>query len=93
MLDSSKKMLAVGKILEILKIETPVNNKSFIGEYTREVINMRNNLAHAEEKKKNGKIVLVTKNGEEEFSSEKCIDIRLNLKKHFGYLEKILELI
>ena len=90
MLDSSKKMLAVGKILQILEIENPINKKDFIEGYEHEVIKMRNNLAHAIEEKKDGKTLLVTKGGKEEFTSEKCIEIRANLKKYFAHLEGIL---
>lgn len=87
--DAYKKMRAAGKIIEIIKNAEIIDKASFVKEYDEEVIQMRNDLAHANEGEDNGKKVLKTINGNKEFDEAECISIRNNLKKHFEYLESI----
>lgn len=87
--DAYKKMRAAGKIIEIIKDSKIIDKDSFTKEYNEEVIQMRNDLAHANEGEDNGKKVLKTINGNKEFDEKECITIRNNLKKHFDYLTSI----
>jgi len=86
-------MYALAKILELLKIKQPIDKPTFIKEYDLEVIKMRNELAHAKEKFIDGSMVLMSQKGTKEFTEEKCIEIRNNLKKHGDYLKEIIKLI
>lgn len=87
--DAYKKMRAMGKIIEIIKSSDIVDKDSFLKEYCEEVIQIRNDLAHANEGEDNGKKVLKTIKGNKEFDEGSCISVRINLKKHFGYLNNI----
>lgn len=87
--DAYKKMRTTGKILEILNKKGVIDKTTFIKEYGEEVIDMRNNLAHANEGISNGKKVLKTIKGDREFDEQACIEVRNNLKKHFDYLTSI----
>lgn len=91
--DAYKKMRTTGKILEILNNKNVIDKATFIQEYGEEVIDMRNNLAHANEGLSNGKKVLKTIKGDKEFDERQCIGVRNNLKKHFDYLSSIKEAI
>lgn len=88
--DADKKRRSTGKIIELIGNKKIVDNKVFLSEYKEEVIDMRNNLAHAVEIEKDGaKLLKTRKSGEKLFDDKECTVIRKNLKKHFAYLEAI----
>lgn len=87
--DAHKKMRSAGKILEIIKNDSIIDKQTFIKEYKEEVIDMRNDLAHANEGEDEGKKVLKTIKGDKEFDEKECISVRNNLIKHFDYLSSI----
>ncbi|MCJ0741844.1 response regulator [Pedobacter montanisoli] len=88
--DSYKKMRAVGKIIEKLKNENLVSKDLFLREYTEEVIEMRNDLAHVKEENEGGRSILKCIKGTREFNDEECVIMRKNLKKHYQQLNSIL---
>lgn len=91
--DAYKKMRAVAKIIEKLKDETLVTKDVFLREYTEEVIDMRNDLAHVKEEKEDGRSILKCIKGTREFNDEECIKVRKNLKKHYLQLKSVQEAI
>jgi len=78
--ESSKKAYTIKLLIEIekLKVETKAD---FYTDYIEDIINNRNNLAHAYSEYQNGKEVLVTNapNGIIVFDAEKCAQIRSNI--------------
>lgn len=75
--NSSQKIFALGEILNVLKEE------NFSEDYTKEIINIRNQFAHSELKKdKNGNAYFKVKNEEIYFDKKLCKDIRKNINKH-----------
>ncbi len=85
--------MAVSKILKLHLKEFEIE-KECLNKYEKEIINQRNDLAHAKEVEIDGKKVLQSKiQGKEEqnIDEEKFIEIRKNIKKHRKNLEKIHE--
>lgn len=84
--DSSKKAHTIHEIAKEIfdcKIFT-------FSEYDKEIIQVRNNLAHSKSVIKDGVEVLVTKKGGEiDFNQESFIKIRRDIKKYLEILEKI----
>ncbi len=89
--DAYKKMRTTAKILSIINVDNLINKEEFLKEYNDEVIGIRNELAHANEIIVDNKNILRCINGNKEFNELECIKVRKNLKKHFGYLNKIKE--
>ena len=77
--DSSKKAHTICEILKKINIS---QNYSF-SDYDKEIIQVRNNLAHSKSELKDGKEILVTKkSGEILFTQDSFITIRKNIKKY-----------
>ena len=75
--NSSQKIFALGQILKIIKEE------DFSDDYTKEIINIRNQFAHAELRiNDDEKAYFKVKNEEVYFDSELCRRIRKNINKH-----------
>lgn len=87
--DAYKKMRTTGKVLEILGDKTLIGKAQFLQEYNKEVIEIRNELAHSNEIEENGKRVLKCITGTKGFNEKECVELRKNLKKHFNYLQQI----
>lgn len=86
--NSSQKIFALGEILNILKKE------NFSDDYTKEIINIRNQFAHAELKKNDdGKEYFKVKDKEIYFDQDLCRDIRKNINKHSRNISNIEKLI
>nr|WP_199156688.1 response regulator [Pedobacter sp. ASV2] len=94
--DADKKARAIGKLLKFKKLDEQEPFINFYDNYKADVIDKRNDLAHAKSDTIDGVeyLILSRKDGEhpEKFDQEKCIEIRKNLKKHTEILKKIREL-
>ncbi len=91
--DSYKKMRTVAKIIEKLNNATLPSKDLFLREFTEEVIDTRNDLAHVKEELVEGRSVLQCVKKVRVFDDTECIAMRNNLKKHFQHLNSILEAI
>ena len=84
--DSSKKAHTISEILKKIKIS---QNYSF-SEYDKEIIQVRNNLAHSKSEQKDGNEILVTKKfGEMLFTQDSFIIIRKNIKKYHDIFREL----
>lgn len=94
--DADKKARAIGKLLKFKKLDEQEPFVNFYDSYKADVIDKRNDLAHAKSDIIDGVeyLILSRKDGEhpEKFDQEKCIEIRKNLKKHTEILKKIREI-
>lgn len=94
--DADKKSRTVNKILEIIKVEGE-EFKNFYNNYKVDVLDTRNNLAHAKSGIIDGTeyLIISGKDGEHpiKFNQEHCIKIRKNLRKHSDLLKSIREII
>jgi len=93
--DADKKSRAVNKILEILKVEVNQFN-DFYKNYKTDVLDTRNDLAHAKSDTIDGTefLIISRKDGEHpiKFNQEHCVQIRRNLRKHSELLKSIREI-
>lgn len=82
--NSSQKIYALGEILKILKEE------NFSGDYSKEIILIRNQFAHAELKiNEDGKEYFKVKGEEVYFDEKLCREIRKNIIKHLNNISKL----
>lgn len=93
--DADKKCRAVNKLIEILEIkEEPFI--SFYNNYKEDVLDTRNDLAHAKSDIIDGieYLIISKKDGDHpiKFNQEQCILIRKNLRKHNEILKTIREI-
>lgn len=94
--DADKKARTIGKLIELreLTAEGPFSN--FYENYKRDVLNTRNDLAHAKSDIIDGIECLIVSRGvghhPEKFDQEKCVRIRKNLRKHAEVLKAIREI-
>lgn len=91
--DSYKKMRTVGRIIENLKNRNLVSKDLFLREFTEEVIEMRNDLAHVKEEFVDGKSVLNCVSKIRVFDDNECVSVRKNIKKHYQQLKSVFEAI
>lgn len=93
--DADKKSRTVNKILEILKVEDKQFN-DFYKNYKIDVLDTRNDLAHAKSDTIDGieYLIISRKDGEHpiKFNQEHCVQIRRNLRKHSELLKSIREI-
>lgn len=87
--DAYKKMRTAGKVIEMLGRGDLISKEDFVDQYLNDVIQVRNDLAHANEVEKDGIKVLKTITGNKQFDENTCVEIRKNLKKHQEYLTSI----
>ncbi|MDB5088369.1 MAG: hypothetical protein JWR09_2363 [Mucilaginibacter sp.] len=81
--DAYKKMRILGRIIELLDNKNLLDKDTFNLRYNKEIIEVRNQLAHCVEKEKNGKKVLVTFTGDIKFFDDNEFnDMRKNLVDH-----------
>lgn len=94
--DADKKSRTVNKILEIIKAEGE-EFKNFYDNYKVDVLETRNDLAHAKSSIIDGTeyLIISRKGGEHpiKFNQEQCIQIRKNLRKHSDLLKLIREMV
>lgn len=94
--DANKKSRSVNKLIEILGVKDEPF-VSFYKNYKTEVLDTRNDLAHAKSDNIDGVEYLITsrKDGEHpiKIDQEQCIQIRKNLRKHSDILKSIRELV
>jgi hypothetical protein len=94
--DADKKSRAIKKLIEIVGTNEEQFQK-FYERYKVDVLETRNDLAHAKSDTIDGiDYLIITRKGEEEpvkFNQEKCIEIRQNLRKYSNLLKEIRELI
>lgn len=93
--DADKKSRSINKLLEILEVkEQPFID--FYKNYKKDVLDSRNDLAHAKSDVIDGieYLILSRKDGEhpEKFDQGKCIEIRRNLRRHSDLLKNIREI-
>lgn len=94
--DADKKAMTIAKLLELKGLnQGNLNYENFYTNYKAEVIDKRNDLAHAKSDVIDGVeyLILSRKDGEhpEKFNQEMCIEIRRNLRKHSEILRSIFE--
>lgn len=94
--DADKKSRAVNKILELLKIEE-IQFNDFYQNYKTDVLDTRNDLAHAKSDIIDGieYLIISRKDGEHpiKFNQEHCVEIRRSLRKYTDLLKSIREII
>lgn len=94
-LDADKKARVIGKLLKLKGLNEQEPFISFYDNYKTDVIDKRNDLAHAKSDVIDGVeyLILSKKDGEhsEKFDQEKCIEIRKNLRKYTLILKRIRE--
>jgi hypothetical protein len=94
--DADKKSRSVNKLIEILEVKDEPF-ASFYKNYKTDVLDTRNDLAHAKSDSIDGieYLIISRKDGEHpiKFNQEQCILIRKNLRKHSDILKSIREMI
>lgn len=94
--DADKKSRAINKLIEIVEVKEDKFQK-FYERYKTDVLDTRNDLAHAKSDIIDGiDYLIITRKGEEEpikFNQEKCIQIRQNLREYSSLLNEIRKLI
>lgn len=94
--DANKKSRTINKIIELLKVEDPKFG-DFYKNYKTDVLDTRNDLAHAKSDIIDGVeyLIISRKDGEHpiKFNQEHCIKIRKNLRSHSDLLKSIREMI
>lgn len=94
--DSDKKARAIGKLIELKKLEKTEPFIDFYKNYKADVLETRNDLAHAKSDviDKVEYLIVSRKNGAhpEKIDQNACILIRNNLRKHSDILNKIREI-
>jgi hypothetical protein len=94
--DSAKKSMSLNKVCKLLKLEGE-NYSKFHENYLKDVIETRNDLAHAKSDTIDGieYLIITRKDGEHpiKFNQEHCVQIRKNLRKHSELLKSIREII
>lgn len=95
--DSDKKARAIGKLIELKKLDKTEPFIDFYKNYKVDVLDTRNDLAHAKSDViDNVEYLIVSrKDGEhpEKIDQEACIHIRKNLRKHSDTLKAIREML
>jgi hypothetical protein len=89
-IDSNKKAMTTGEILERLDIKDLVCKNDFIEPYIDNILDIRNKFAHIKEcdgKDENGMNCKFI--GDIPFTQEKCIEIRKKIKEYKKLLEDI----
>lgn len=93
--DADKKSRTINKILELLKVEDKQFDE-FYKNYKTDVLDTRNDLAHAKSDTIDGieYLIISRKDGEHpiKFNQEHCVQIRRNLRKHSDLLKSIREI-
>jgi len=93
--DSDKKARTIGKLLELKKLDKTEPFIDFYKSYKKDVLDTRNDLAHAKSDVIDGieYLIVSRKDGmhPEKFDQESCIKIRKNLRKHSDVLKAIRE--
>ena len=94
--DADKKSRSVNKLIEILEVKDEPFI-SFYKNYKTDVLDTRNDLAHAKSDSIDGieYLIISRKDGEHsvKFNQEQCVQIRKNLRKHSDILRSIREMI
>ena len=94
--DAEKKSRSINKLIEIIGTKEK-QFQEFYESYKEDVLDTRNDLAHAKSVTKDGiDYLLIDKKGEGKsvrYNQEKCIQIRKNLRKYPILLKEIRELI
>lgn len=94
--DADKKSRSVNKLIEILEVKDE-QFASFYKNYKTDVLDTRNDLAHAKSDSIDGIEYLIISRKDVEhpikFNQEHCIQIRKNLRKHSDILKSIREMI
>jgi len=90
-LDASKRTRILAKLIEIKKIDIKFSYEA----YLKDVIDIRNELAHAKSEIKDGKEILIVENKEgieeKEFKQEDIVEIRKNILKYDKILKELKE--
>ena len=91
--DADKKARTIGKLIELKNIANTEPFINFYKNYKKDVIDTRNDLAHAKSDLIDGieYLIVYRKDGEhpEKFDQETCIRIRKNLRQHSDILKSI----
>lgn len=87
--DASRKARAVKLIIETEGLSYEAKNGNFFEDYRIEMLNMRNQLAHCISTIKDGKEILIVKDGELEFDGEKFKTIRGQIKSYNAVFDDI----
>jgi hypothetical protein len=85
--DAYKKMRILGRIIEFLDNKKLLDKDTFNLRYNKEIIEVRNQLAHCVEKEEDGKKVLVINTGEIKYFDDNEYNVmRKNLNEHYDNL-------
>ena len=87
--DASKKARIIDLIIKKEKISYEAKYGNFYEDYLRDILNMRNQLAHCISTIKGGKEILFTKKGEIEFDDDKFLEIRSQIKYYNQFFDNI----
>lgn len=96
-IDSSQKVRAINILLERNKKQGTVlyqssNEKGFVDNYNKDIIDVRNNLAHCSSIIENDKEILKTRNGDLIFDTDRITEIRKKIREYHELFLKIKEL-
>ena len=90
---ANKKARAIKDLITFEKFDIDVQFDDFFNAYKDDVLDMRNQLAHAKAKVENGKeYLIIDDQGTEEyiiFDQQKAIEIRKNLLYYSQFLKKL----
>jgi len=93
--DANKKARTIGRLIELKKLDRTDPFIGFYDNYKTDVLDTRNDLAHAKSDVIDGieYLIVSRKDGDhsEKFDQESCIQIRKNLRKHSDILKAIRE--
>lgn len=93
-IDSSLKVRAINILLEHQKKQGTVlyqspNDKGFVDNYNKDIIKVRNNLAHCSSIIENGKEILKTRGGYLTFDTDMIIEIRKKIREYHDLFQKL----
>ncbi len=95
--DADKKARTIGALLELKGFDKEAPFDNFYNNYKTDVLDIRNDLAHAKSAVIDGVeyLIISRKDGEhpEKFDQDICINIRKNLRKHSDILKSIRNLL
>lgn len=95
--DADKKARAIDKLLKIKKLSDTDPFRGFYDKYKEDVLEKRNDLAHAKSDVIDGVDCLIISRSDgvrpDKYDQDRCIEIRKNLKKHAIVLNNIREVL
>jgi len=92
--DASKKARTIEDLIKLNSLDNEEGFANFFESYKKDVIDLRNNLAHARSEVIDDMEWLIVDGGDpEKYGSEECKEIRKCLKKYSDNLEKLHQIV